>query len=195
MRPARRINANCPGSTRTAAIRGRKCRRSGCRRRGRVHKCHECGGEMGSVRRLDGLIEPLFRDYPDLGHRHNCCFLEVRAKRRGIFSGGTLLPCCRQSQPSNHPVKGITYMSQSFLFSRVNRSVWLRGLLLSALVLTGLAFLPAADALSPLQVGGYTNQNTAVGDHALDLFSTAFNNTAVGFASLYFSNGTNNTAT
>jgi len=84
-------------------------------------------------------------------------------------------------------------MNQSLLFRQANRSAWLRGLLLSALVLTGLALLPAAHALSPAQVGGYTNQSTAVGDLAMDLFSTGDGQTAIGYASLYFSNGTNNT--
>ncbi len=85
-------------------------------------------------------------------------------------------------------------MSQSLSFRCVNRSLWLRGVLFSAFFLGGVALLPAvADNLS--QVGGYTNQNTAVGDLAMDLLSPvgAFNQTAVGYASLYFSNGTNNT--
>jgi len=83
-------------------------------------------------------------------------------------------------------------MSQSISFRCVNRSIWLRGVLFSAFFLGALL---SAKANNLGQVGGYTNQNTAVGDISMDLLSPlgAFNQTAVGYASLYFSNGTNNT--
>ncbi|HXI84691.1 MAG TPA: hypothetical protein VNL17_11455 [Verrucomicrobiae bacterium] len=82
-------------------------------------------------------------------------------------------------------------MSQSLSFRHANRSVWLRGVLFSAFFLGALL---SAEANNLGQVGGYTNANTAVGDLAMDLLSVGGDGqTAVGYASLYFSNGTNNT--
>ena len=51
-------------------------------------------------------------------------------------------------------------------------------------LLTGFAFLQAAQAVVPPPNGGYSGNNTAEGQNALLSLTTGVNNTAVGWFSL-----------
>jgi len=55
----------------------------------------------------------------------------------------------------------------------------------SFLIVTCLALMPVAFAVSPPPDGGYANQNTAEGQDALFSLTTGTNNTAVGFDALF----------
>jgi hypothetical protein len=73
-----------------------------------------------------------------------------------------------------------------------------RGFLLIALALGGFALSPMTRAQlpSPAPDGGYPNQNTAEGDHALFSLTTGMDNTAIGsFALSANTTGGANTAT
>jgi hypothetical protein len=64
------------------------------------------------------------------------------------------------------------------------------------LVFVCLALSPAARAVSPAPDGGYSNFNTAEGDHALENLTSGIENTALGFDALKLdTTGSFNTAT
>jgi hypothetical protein len=80
----------------------------------------------------------------------------------------------------------------------ISRAPWRRGFLLIALALAGFALSPMTRAQLPPPApdGGYPNQNTAEGDHALFSLTTGMDNTAIGsFALSSNTTGGANTAT
>ena len=81
------------------------------------------------------------------------------------------------------------------LIKAIGRSPSRLALLLIALVFACFALSPAAQAVSPPPVGGYSGQNTATGDYALFNLTTGTRNTAIGFQALNTNTtGSENTA-
>jgi endosialidase-like protein len=81
------------------------------------------------------------------------------------------------------------------LIKAIGRSPSRLALLLIPLVFACFALSPAAQALSPPPVGGYSGQNTATGDYALFNLTRGTRNTAIGFQALNTNTtGGNNTA-
>jgi hypothetical protein len=81
------------------------------------------------------------------------------------------------------------------LIKAIGRSPSRLALLLIPLVFACFALSPAAQAVSPPPVGGYSGQNTATGDYALFNLTRGTRNTAIGFQALNTNTtGGNNTA-
>jgi hypothetical protein len=70
------------------------------------------------------------------------------------------------------------------LIKAIGRSPSRLALLLIPLVFACFALSPAAQAVSPPPVGGYSGQNTATGDYALFNLTRGTRNTAIGFFAL-----------
>ena len=81
------------------------------------------------------------------------------------------------------------------LIKAIGRSPSRLALLLIALVFACFALSPAAQAVSPPPVGGYSGLNTATGDYALFNLTRGTRNTAIGFQALNTNTtGSENTA-